>query len=126
MTEMLAFCGLVCDTCPIHLATLQTDREEQARMRAEIVRQCKEHYRMDYKLEEITDCDGCRTVGERLFLTCKKCQIRICAREKHLQNCAFCTEFPCEKLGTFFKADPAAKARLETLRRRYETGSDPG
>jgi Fe-S cluster biogenesis protein NfuA len=43
MTEIVAYCGLVCRTCPIHSATLQENKEEQVRMRAEIVRLCHEH-----------------------------------------------------------------------------------
>jgi hypothetical protein len=42
MTEMVSYCGLTCQTCPIYLATRQEKKEEQARMRAEIVRLCVE------------------------------------------------------------------------------------
>jgi hypothetical protein len=51
MSEMLAYCGLICQACPIYLATRQTNTEEQTRMRTEIVRQCLEHYGMDIALK---------------------------------------------------------------------------
>jgi len=53
MTEIVAYCGLTCQTCPIYLATRQENKEEQARMRAEIVQLCKEQYGMNYELEDI-------------------------------------------------------------------------
>lgn len=117
MTEMISYCGLTCQTCPIYLATRQENKEEQLRMRSEIVKLCKEHYGINYRLEDITDCDGCRTEGGRLFSACKSCQIRKCAREKEVENCAHCTEYACEKLEAFFGTDPAAKTRLDEIKR---------
>jgi hypothetical protein len=98
------------------LATRQEDKEEQARMRAEIVKLCKEQYGINYKLEDITDCDGCRTEGGRLFSACKNCPIKKCAREKGLENCAYCAEYTCDKLEAFFKTDPTARTRLDEIR----------
>ena len=112
---MVAYCGLTCPTCPIYLATRQENKEEQARMRAEIVHLCKEQYGMNYELQDITDCDGCQTEGERLFSACQNCPIRKCAREKELENCAYCAEYACEKLKAFFRTDPAARTRLDTI-----------
>lgn len=116
MTEIVAYCGLTCQTCPIYLATKQENKEERARMKAEIVKLCKGHYGINYKLEDITDCDGCQAEEDRLFSASKNCSIRKCAREKELENCAFCTEYACGKLEAFFKTDPTAKARLDALR----------
>jgi hypothetical protein len=116
MTEMVSYCGLNCQTCPIYLATRQENKEERARMRADIVKLCKDHYGINYKVEDISDCDGCHTEGERLFSSSKDCPIRTCAREKALENCAYCTEYACGKLEAFFKTDPAAKARLDAVR----------
>ena len=116
MTEMVAYCGLACQTCPIYLATRQENTEEQARMRAEIVQLCKEQYGMDYELEDITDCDGCRTEGGRLFSASKDCAIRQCAREKALTSCAYCPEYACAKLEAFFRTETTARTRLDAMR----------
>lgn len=118
MSEMTAYCGLTCQTCPIYLATRQENKEERARMRTEIVKRCKEQYGIKYKLEDVTDCDGCQSEGERLFSASMNCPIRKCAREKELQNCAYCTEYACNKLEALFKTDPDAKARLDAIRSR--------
>jgi hypothetical protein len=116
MTEMLAYCGLICQTCPIYLATRQENAAEQTNMRTEIARKCREHYGMNYELADITDCDGCRTEGGRLFFGCTKCPIRKCARQKGLENCAYCADYACEQLEAHFKMDPTAKTRLDAVR----------
>ncbi len=116
MTEMVAYCGLLCKTCPIHLATRHENKDEQARMRAEIVKLCKEQYGISYKLEDITDCDGCPTESARLFSASKNCLIRKCARAKKLENCAHCPEYACGTLEAFFKKDPTAKVRLDKIK----------
>jgi hypothetical protein len=118
MSEMLAYCGLVCDTCPIYLATRVVDTEEQTKMRVEIARLCKEQYGMKYEPADITDCDGCRTKEGRLFSGCRDCAIRNCASGKGLENCAHCVEYVCERLETFFSSEPTAKTRLDEVRRR--------
>jgi len=109
MDEIIAYCGLICQGCPIYWATREKSK-------AEIARLCKEHYGMEYTPEEITDCDGCRTEGGRLFSGCLKCPIRECARQKGLENCAYCSEYACEELKQFFVTDPGAKTRLDVIR----------
>jgi hypothetical protein len=118
MDEILAYCGLICQTCPIYLATRQEKAEEKATMKAEIARECREHYGMNYELEDITDCDGCRTEGGRLFSGCHTCVIRMCARQKGLENCAHCADYVCEPLEAHFKKDSAARTRLNAVRIR--------
>jgi hypothetical protein len=44
MTEMVAYRGLTCQNCPIYSATRQENKEERARMRAEIVKLRKDRY----------------------------------------------------------------------------------
>jgi len=114
---MVAYCGLLCNTCPIHLATIQKNKEEQAKMRTEIVDLIKKQYGIVYKLEDITNCEGCRTEGTRLFSSSKNCLIRKCAREKKLVNCAYCPEYACGTLEEFFKKEPTAKTRLGEIKR---------
>jgi hypothetical protein len=91
--------------------------EEQAKMRVEIARICREHYGMKYEAEDITDCDGCRTDGGRLFSGCQNCPIRKCASQKGLENCAYCADYVCGNLEALFAMDAAAKARLDEVRR---------
>jgi hypothetical protein len=71
---------------------------------------------MKVEPEDITDCDGCRTEGGRLFSACKSCLIRNCAKQKELENCAYCSEYVCERLEAFFTTESTAKTRLDAVR----------
>ncbi len=125
MPDLLAYCGLTCQTCPIYLATRQQNKDQQLRMRMEIIQLCKEQYGIQYTLKDITDCDGCRTEGGRLFVTCKTCVIRKCARKKKVENCAHCPDYACKDLRAFFETDPDAKRRLDEVR-TGRSGKAPG
>lgn len=116
MEDSLSYCGLVCGTCPIYLATREQNEEKKRKMRIDIARQIKEHYGQDAKPEDVTDCDGCKTEDQKLFSGCKNCLIRKCAIKKELENCAHCGEYPCDKLQEFFTTDSEAKDRLDKIR----------
>ena len=116
LSEELAYCGLICQTCPIYQATRVGDKAEQKKMRIEIARICREEYGLIYDLKDITDCDGCRTETGKLFSACRNCKIRICARQKGYENCAFCPDYICENLEEFYAKDPSAKTNLEKIR----------
>jgi len=116
MNEIVAYCGLVCQGCPIYWASRETDAEKRQKLRIEIAQICNKQYRLELKPEDITDCDGCRAESGRLFSGCLKCDIRKCARQMGLENCAHCNEYVCEKLQQFFVNDPGAKTRLDAVR----------
>jgi hypothetical protein len=116
MGEVIAYCGLVCQTCPIYLATRVESQEERERMRAEIAQLCQGQYGMAYEPEDITDCDGCQADEGRLFSACKDCAIRKCARQRGLESCAFCDEYVCERLDAFFASESSARIRLDEMR----------
>ena len=116
MNDGLAYCGLTCETCPIYLATREEDKEKQAKLKEKILYSCLDLYGYQYTLEHITDCDGCRSDGGRLFTACKDCPIRNCARERGLESCASCAEYACASLRKFFQTEPDCKERLDEIR----------
>jgi hypothetical protein len=118
--EMIACCGLNCLSCPIYLATREENKEKKIGKRKEILRLIKEHYGLDFKLIDITDCDGCTADTGRLFSTCKGCTIRKCAIEKKLGSCAYCDEYICEKLEEFFSKEPHAKENLKRIKKQLK------
>jgi hypothetical protein len=118
MNEMIAYCGLDCFPCPIYLVTREKDEKKKEEMKIGIIHECQKRYGIELKLEDVTDCDGCRTEGGRLFSGCKECPIRNCAGDKSVENCAYCEDYPCEKLEKFFVKDPEAKERLVQIRRK--------
>jgi len=118
MDELLSYCGLVCSTCPMYVATREIDKDEQIKKRIEIAKACREHYGLNYELSDITDCDGCCIESGRLFSGCNDCAIRTCAKQKAVENCAYCSEYSCQTLVSFFIHDSAARTRLDKVRQR--------
>ncbi len=105
-----------CQTCPIYLATSETNKKRKEKIIYEIIEACKEHYGLEYKFEDINDCDGCKSENGKLFFVCSYCEIRKCAIEKEIENCAYCKEYACDNLTNLFKTDPSAKVRLDEIR----------
>lgn len=99
------------------MATTEKNSKKKREMRAEIAGKINKLYKEKMRAEDVTDCDGCKT-EERLFSGSQKCEIRKCTRDKGIENCAHCSEYPCEKLREFFVAEPNAKARLDGIRSR--------
>ena len=118
MNETIGYCGLNCQTCPIYLATREKDKDKKYKMRAEIAQQIKELYDQEYKPDDISDCDGCKTEGGRLFSGCHNCHMRKCASKKRIGNCAYCQDYPCEELEKLFATDKDARMRLDAIKSR--------
>ena len=85
-------------------------------MITEIISKCKAYYGVDYKYEDINDCDGCKSESGRIFFACNNCKIKKCAAEKGIDNCAFCDEYACKELSATFNAESDAKTRLDQIR----------
>jgi hypothetical protein len=120
MDKSIAYCGLACGTCPIHLATLETNASRQAEMRVRIAEELARIYKTTPKPEIITDCDGCKVDNGRLFTGCADCEIRKCAILKKMINCAYCGDYACENLRRHFTIDPDARTRLDEIRIRQK------
>lgn len=115
MNLKLSYCGLVCEGCPIYWATQEEDPETKRRIIEESVKILKEEFNITKSVHEITDCDGCSANG-RLFSGTLECNVRKCSREKGLDTCGHCEEYPCDKLLPMMQDNPSQKARLDILR----------
>jgi hypothetical protein len=116
MNAIISYCGLVCESCMIYLATREVDKTKKEQKLAEIISKCKLYYGVDYKFEDINDCDGCKSESGRLFFACNDCKIKKCAVAKRIDNCAYCSEYACDELLRTFKTEPDAKTRLDEIR----------
>lgn len=116
MDEVVSYCGLLCQGCPIYLATIETDKIKKDKMIMDIIDMCKKHYGIEYKYEDITDCDGCKSDSGRLFFGCKNCRIRECVIDKGFVNCAYCEEYACDQLQEIFETEVNARKRLDEIR----------
>jgi len=102
MDNILSYCGIVCSSCPIYIIIREPDKQKQEKKRAEIAQSITEHYGTKLEAANVTDCDGCMVSAGRIFSGYKECLIRSCAQLKSVHNCAYCAEYTCEKLQTFF------------------------
>jgi len=117
MNETISYCGLICKSCTIYLASREPDKFKKQEMISNVIGLCKEHYGIDYNYDDINDCDGCKSVSGKIFFGCSNCKIRKCAIEKGIDNCAYCSEYACNDLLELFKTDSYSKARLDGIRK---------
>ncbi len=113
---MIAYCGLTCDSCPIHLATLEKDKSRQLARRESIAEDCRKLYGMNLQTMDITDCYGCLATTGSMFSGCLNCEIRKCASRKNIESCAYCSDYACERLKEHFLHEPGSQVRLEKIR----------
>lgn len=112
MEQMIAYCGLECTECPAYKATQANDRKALEAVAA----QWREAFNLTDLTADSVICDGCLSTTGRLTGYCHTCQIRACASERGMENCAACDEYACEKLRGFFEHAPEAEKRLDSLR----------
>ena len=74
-----AYCGLYCGACEIVNAQTEQDKARVAKMWGSTIEQ--------------VNCLGCKT--DSLFIHCGNCKIRNCARQKGVEFCIECDEYPC-------------------------------
>lgn len=106
------YCGLYCGACPVLQANERGDEEWIAATAVEWKR----------KPDDLR-CHGCKSEVTAAF--CTDCGMRLCAREKGLEFCSECTEYPCEKV-TNFRNDDAShhSVILTNLKRIKEIGKE--
>jgi len=101
MERIIAYCGLVCTECPAYIATQADDQAALEHVAA----QWREQYNAPQITAESVLCDGC-TVDGRHCGHWTECDIRICAQDRGVANCAHCADYACEKLDGFFTFVP--------------------
>ncbi len=115
MNKLTAYCGLECAKCDGYKATQANDNKA--------LESVAEKWRKQYNSDDITAegvmCDGCTNDG-RLSGYCRfVCKIRSCAKNKDIQNCAYCSDYDsCGELRAFLgnPGTAEAKATLEGIR----------
>ena len=114
MDRMISYCGLICSECPGYLATQAGDPAALERVAAE--------WREAYNAPEITAesviCDGCIVEGRHCGHW-SQCDIRVCAQDRGVANCAHCADYICERLYGFFDMVPDARAVLDGVQRSF-------
>jgi len=117
MRVMIAFCGAVCTDCPAYIATMNEDDE----LRLQTAEEWNQEFNAHLYASDI-NCLGCISESGLKFEHCDKCEIRECAMERKLENCAHCDDYVCGKLKDFFELYPQAKITLNKIRLILEEG----
>ncbi|WP_010246233.1 DUF3795 domain-containing protein [Acetivibrio cellulolyticus] len=109
MSDIIAYCGLLCNECPAYKATVHNDNE----LREMTAKEWRKMFNPDIKAEDV-NCLGCKS--DLVFGYCKTCDIRACSSGKSLDTCAGCASYGCDKLEEMLQYAPNAKERLDKLR----------
>lgn len=108
MRNMIAYCGLDCETCDAYLATVNDDqalREKTAKLWAEL--------NNAPILPEHINCQGCRMDGIKTVFCDSLCDIRQCALKKGVATCGDCSDIDnCQAVATIISTNPEALKNL--------------
>lgn len=103
-----SFCGLYCGACETLRANMEDRIDELARQRERTV-------------EDVT-CFGCKTEINGSY--CRRCVIKQCAKDKEIEFCSDCLEYPCQRLRDFcddkYPHHSIVTKNLEYLKRHGE------
>jgi len=109
--RMVAYCGIVCTDCEAYIATQAGDMDALERM----ARKGSEEYGIDMAAAD-SMCDGCLPTTGRQIGYCHECAIRLCAVPRHVETCAHCGEYPCDKVEAFSKPGTPHRKTLDAVR----------
>lgn len=107
---ILAPCGLDCEKCLAHIATIKNDdtlKEEAAK-----------NWTLKYNIiftPEMINCTGCTVNGAKTPYN-TYCPIRECVISKNIANCSLCDEYPCQNIKSLHNIAPEAKENLQKLK----------
>ena len=108
--ELAAPCGLYCGVCGIYVAT--RDNNEKFKEKLAPV--------YGAKPEDLV-CDGC--LSKRVWAYCQECPIKSCCRDKKIEGCHQCKEFPCQFIDNF-PVPVGKKVILRSIPRWKELGTE--
>lgn len=102
-------CGIYCGACE----TLHAFREDRV----------EEHAKLAQMEPDDVKCAGCKT--EQIADYCIGCHFRDCTRDKGIEFCFECEDFPCERLAAFRNDKwPHHSSVLKNLEAIRERGLD--
>jgi Zn-finger protein len=87
MAQMIGYCGYHCHLCAA--------RSDDPAVRQKLVDGWRKIFGHQNYTAENVRCDGCPSDGK---VADQQCQARPCAKQKGVESCAWCDEFPCEKM----------------------------
>ena len=91
---LTAVCGLFCPACTLFIGTAE-DEPQRLKAVADVY----------HTTPDVWECHGCRSEKRSYF--CKnECKMVDCAKEKGIDFCVECDEYPCDELRAFKEKRP--------------------
>ena len=108
MKQLIACCGLDCESCDARIATLADDNE----LREKTAQKWRVMYNSPDITTESINCLGCRTDGVKIG-QCSDCEIRSCVKTKDFDTYGDCNKLDtCKVVGYVLQNVPGAKNNL--------------
>ena len=110
--QLIACCGLDCESCEARIATVTNDDE----LREKTAQKWSEMNNAKEITAATINCMGCRTEGVKFSYCSDYCEIRKCVNAKGFNTCGDCKEMDtCQIVGALFQNAPHAKQNLLSL-----------
>lgn len=107
--KYIAYCGLLCHECHLFIATKNNDLQAKEKLAIE----CSNENTI-FTVDDMT-CEGCfydKNDGSKMF---SDCEIRKCAKDKDVENCGVCFEYPCEIIERCLPIASECRIRLNKI-----------
>ena len=109
MKQLIAWCGLDCESCDARIATVKNDDELREKT--------AQKWSAMNNAPEITaatiNCMGCRADGVKFAYCSDYCEIRKCVSGKGFNTCGDCDELDsCQIVGAVLQHAPGARENL--------------
>jgi len=108
--EYVSYCGLLCNECPVYIATAQNDNLMKAKLAKEYSSESSQFSAHDI------NCCGCFSETNKLSKICSNCEIRNCAEAKEVKNCGHCDNYPCRYIHSHVPEGSENRKRLDHIR----------
>ena len=95
MDTWIAKCGCDCAGCPTYKKNIETPEQRNRCSRA-----WKQYWNIRLSPEKLRPCDGCQTPDEQNPTRYLNCRVRKCAVHSGVENCAYCSAYPCDEVMT--------------------------
>ena len=94
LISLPCYCGHDCARCITYIATLRNDDN----LRRQSQSFYKEQFGLDIPLEKF-NCEGGR--AQNVFELCKGCPFVKCCKERGVDSCSKCPEYPCKEISDY-------------------------
>lgn len=91
-----SYCGLYCGACDILVADKTGHKGQFAHFwNKSVLRKFLNIQEIGYTEEDLEfKCNGCKS--DEVFINCRPCAMRNCAKMKGVEHCTECSDYPCK------------------------------